>query len=570
MASTIDGLPRVRPEDVGCDPKDIQAFLDEATAASDIELHGFMLYRSGGVAAEGWAWPYQPDLPHMLHSATKSFTSVAVGLAVHEGFFKLDDLVVSFFPDRVPKDASEYLYRMTVEDVLTQTSGHGHGESGGEWRSIETSWIDKFFSVPVDFEPGTKFTYSSATSFMLSAIISKTTGQPVRDFLEPRFFRPLGIKVVTWDIGPEGINPGGNGISCLTSDFLKLGVLHLQKGQWNGKQILPKEWVEAANKSQRGNEYGYHWWTDSEGSAWASGMFGQFAVVYPQHDAVLVTNAAVPSGARPLQALIHRHFPRILKDKAAVQESPEATQQLEKTIAALRVLPVFQKAPPSSGQQAVNRERFVAKDNEDGVVSFSLDFKSDSLCVFSLQDARGSHRVQVGLDDWLWGSTSISGAKLHHGYESTTVPVVAGGVWTAENTFEITMQYSEMAFCDKVLINFAKNYTTAKLERSVNVNSFGTRRPAVWASVLVKGDELQSSDFGIEESKATFSTGESTIGVLLDNPATRTILLEEVPDVVNNPRIDKGRLYTFDIIAHHIPGLDHETLARINKKLAQL
>jgi hypothetical protein len=300
-------------------------------------------------------------------------------------------------------------------------------------------------------------------------------------------------------------------------------------------------------------------------------MFGQFAVVYPQHDAVLVTNAAVPSGARPLMNLIHRHFPAILKDKAASQSSPEAQQQLETTLGALRVLPVFQKTPPqNSAIKVINQERFVTKDNKDGVISFALDFHSDSLCVFHLQDNRGFHRVQVGLDNWLEGYTSLSGAKLHHGYESAMLRTVAGGVWKTEESFEITIQYPEMAFCDTVLLTFSNNYITAKLERSVNVNSFGTRRPAVWASILVKGDELQSEDFGVERGKTKYSTGETTIGELIDNPATRAILMEEIPNIVNHPRIEKGRPYTFDIIAHHLDGLDHDTLARINKRLAEV
>jgi hypothetical protein len=176
----LDGLNRAPSESVGVNPEDIMNFLDDAEN-SRIELNSFMLYRSGSVIAEGFWWPYRSDLPHMLHSATKSFVSVAVGLAIQEGYFSLDSIVTSFFPDHVPKNASPHLLSMTVEDLLTQTSGQAQGSSGGEWRWIKTSWIDEFFKIPVPDKPGTSFRYTSATSFMLSAIISRTTGQTIRE-----------------------------------------------------------------------------------------------------------------------------------------------------------------------------------------------------------------------------------------------------------------------------------------------------------------------------------------------------------------------------------------------------
>lgn len=563
-----DGLQRAAPETAGVNPKDIIAFLEDAKKCN-VELHNFMLYRAGAVIAEASWWPYQSNLPHMLHSATKSFLSAAVGLAIDEGFFQLDTKVVDVFPDRVPSDGSPNLSAMTVEHLLTQTSGHDHGVSGGEWRSIESSWIDEFFSLPVLHKPGIEFVYTSATSFMLSAIITKTTGQTVRDFLEPRLFRPLGIKLLKWDIGPgpEYICPGGNGISCLPSDFLKLGILHLQKGKWQGRQILPEAWVESATTSQRGNAHGYHWWTNSDGQYWASGMFGQFAVVFPEHDAVLITTGAVPQGASRLRDVMWRHFPRMFEVPS--EDQNESVQTLSGYTAGLRVLPTFQPShlDRKGIEDRISMERFSAKQNDDAIFSFALDFHEDH-CIFHLQDTRGFHQLRVGLEDWQKSETTLTGARLHHGYEPGRLPVVAGGRWSSEDTFTIKMQFIETAFGDEITIRFMDDYTIASLDRKVNVNSFSTRRPTVFGAILVSGDELSSKKFqDITKAKMEYSTSTTTVGQLLDNSETRQILLEEIPSILDNPRLEKAREYTLDLIVRYAR-LDMSDLARIDKRLA--
>ncbi|CAK7215109.1 hypothetical protein SBRCBS47491_002370 [Sporothrix bragantina] len=483
--STIydDGLAGASPESAGIRSADISAFLDDLET-SGVEVHTLMLYRAGSVVAEGSWWPYRADRPHMMHSATKSFLSVAVGLAIEEGFFALDSKVVDIFPEQAASATTEIsanLGAMTVKDLVTQTSGHAHGVSGGQWRSIATSWIAEFFKLPAVHTPGTKFVYTSATSFLLSAIISTTTGMSVREFLEPRFCQPLGIKLLAWDVGPDNICSGGNGISCLPSDFLKLGILHLQKGKWNGKQILPVPWTTAATTSQRGNPYGYHWWTSPEGPYWASGFFGQMCYVFPEHDAVLVTTSAVPHDV---------------------------------------------------GLQGTHVE----------------------------------------------GITTLSGAKLHHGYEYPSMRVVATAAWTKPDTLQMVLQFVESAFRDTITVRFfidknGSTSTLAQLDRSVNVNSFKTQRPPLFGAVLRTGKELASPQLKavMDAAKATmrFSTSGSTVGELLSHPASKAILEQEIPDIMQNPRIDKARMFTLDLIMRHA-GLTEEDLARINKKLAAI
>ena len=184
-----DGLPRISPGEAGVDPRAVLDFIDRVFA-KNLQLHSFMLFRGGHVVAEGWSWPYRRNRPHMMHSLTKSVTACGVGIAIDEGNFSLDDKVISFFPDELPAEVNENLEAMTVRDLLTMQSGHAKSVSGSVFRQIDTSWVAEFFRIPVVFEPGSHFVYSSALSFMLSAIVTATTGQSVREYLEPRVFRP--------------------------------------------------------------------------------------------------------------------------------------------------------------------------------------------------------------------------------------------------------------------------------------------------------------------------------------------------------------------------------------------
>lgn len=478
MVSAIDGLPRVRPEIEGVDPQAIIGFLDDVKAAG-LELHSFMLARHGNVIAEGWWSPYRADRPHMMHSLTKSVAVSGVALALKEGRFKLDDKVISFFPDELPPQVSDNLAAMRVRDLLTMQTGHEKEISGSVWRQIKTSWVAEFLKVPVVYKPGTKFVYTSAASFMLSAIVTKVTGQTLRDYMEPRFFKPLGITGLTWDVGPGRINPGGNGLTWKTADSLKLAMLYAQKGQWNGQQILSPEWVEAASTLQAGNQddpddrYGYQWWIGPGKAYYALGLFTQMAIVFPEHDAVLAITAAI-DGSKKLKPLIWKHFPTAFGELDRA-DNDNGYAALKGRTDNLSLLPVL-GAPSSPIAAEISGKTFTAAPNAEGITAMSLSFDGDH-CIFKLTDARGEHQVDVGLGRWVEGRTSMTGNKLHHQYQPDSMVVVAGGQWTAPDTLEMTWQFAETAFRDTVTCRFAGNAMT--FDRKVNINSADLFLPTV-------------------------------------------------------------------------------------------
>ena len=178
---------------------------------------------------------HAPTPAHALFSLSKSFTSTAVGLAVAEGKLSIDDPVLKFFPDEAPADPSANLKAMRLSDLLRMSTGHQTEPP----RQPNEPWAKTFLAHPVPFKPGTHFLYNTSATYMLSAAVQKATGQTVLDYLKPRLFEPLGIEKPTWEASPQGISAGGYGLSVRTEDIAKFGQLYLQKGKWQGKQLVP-------------------------------------------------------------------------------------------------------------------------------------------------------------------------------------------------------------------------------------------------------------------------------------------------------------------------------------------
>ncbi|WP_437938173.1 serine hydrolase domain-containing protein [Sorangium sp. So ce341] len=474
-----DGLARSAPEAQGISSDAILAFLEEVEQAK-LELHSFMLMRNRHVVAEGWWWPYGSGRVHITHSLTKSVTSVAVGLAIDEGRFGFDDKVVSFFPESVPADASANMRAMTVHDLLTMQTGHEQETSGSMWRPIKTSWVAEFFKIPVPHKPGTKFVYTSAASFLLSAIISKTTGQPMADYLKPRFFEPMGIDNWRWDTSPGRINPGGNGLSWTTAASLKLGALHAQMGEWNGHRVLSEKWVRAATTKQVEHAeygYGYQWWMGPGGAYYALGLFSQLAIVFPKHDATLAIFGAIrPSSS--LRSIIWRHFPAAL-GAAALPPSPAAARLNDRTTRLrLRLPPLVKTDSPLAA--GISGKRFSLQPNDQTVAWLSFDF-TEGACTYRMCDEGGEHSITAGFTEYLEQDTSMTGHRLHHEYRPDRMRVVAGARWLAPDRLEMTWQFVESAFRDTVLCTFTTD--SVAVDRSVNLNSDITRLPTLRGSL---------------------------------------------------------------------------------------
>jgi len=294
--------------------------------------------RHGKVIAEGWWKSEAADKPHILNSVSKSFNSTAVGLAIADGKLNLDDPVLKFFPDDAPAEPSENLKAMKVRDLLTMTCGH---ETEPKSASGAPS-VKQFLAHPVPHKPGTHFLYNTMGSYTLSAIVTKVTGQTSLDYLKPRLFEPLGMENPRWDASPEGNSLGGYGLYLRTEDIAKLGQLFLQKGKWQGRQLVPQAWVEQATCKQVPNDqeshskigsdwkegYGFQFWRCRHNAYRADGAGGQFIVVMPEQDAVVAITAATGNMQGELNVIWDKLLPAFhdgaLPADAAGQEKLKA------------------------------------------------------------------------------------------------------------------------------------------------------------------------------------------------------------------------------------------------------
>jgi len=337
-------LPRSTPEAEGVSSAGVEDFLKAADSNVRV-LHSFMLLRHGKVVAEGWWQPHSAGELHVMHSFSKSVSCTAAGFAIAEGKLKLDDPVVKFFPDYVPADASANLRAMTIRDLMTMTSGHEK-----EPKFVEgPDWLKTFFNAPVPHAPGTHFLYNSANIYVLSAIVQKVTGQTLLDYLRPRLFEPLGIDHPVWELSPQGFNLGFAGLHLRTEDVAKYGQFYLQKGQWNGQQLLPAAWAEASVSKQVPNDegtgarhdtdsrqgYGYCFWLARHGAYRASGAYGQFSFVMPEQDAVLAITANASSMEKVPPIILDRLLAAF--HAGALPADPSAQASLQRTIEALAI-----------------------------------------------------------------------------------------------------------------------------------------------------------------------------------------------------------------------------------------
>ena len=477
---TITQIPRSTPEEQGVSSAAVLKFLK----AVDKQIHGihsFMLLRHGVVVAEGWWSPYAPGYPHMLFSLSKSFTSTAIGLAVAEGRLSVDDRVLSFFPEQAPAEPDDNLKAMCVRHLLSMSTGHAKDTTERMTMRRDRDWVKGFLALPVENTPGAPFVYNSGASYMLSAIVQKVTGMKMVDYLKPRLFEPLGIEQFDWETCPKGINTGGWGLSLKTEDIARFGQLYLQKGLWDGKQILPSFWVEQATAKQVSNGddpnsdwaqgYGFQFWRCRFGFYRGDGAFGQYCMVIPEKDAVL----AITAGIDDMQSVLNLVCDDLLYafEKGSLPADPAASKALKKKLARLSLpLPTGISQPRIAAQ--VSGKTFIFEPNEQKIKSVTFDF-SEQGNTLTIQAGRRKHRVSCGVEKWLDGAGPGLGPRFLR-FGDLSLPVKASGAWKTEDTYLVTMHFIETPFCQTMTCHFTGEQV--EIASAVNVSFYGPKEMA--------------------------------------------------------------------------------------------
>lgn len=456
-------LPRsIRPFNF-IDSQGIEGFLN-ALEAENVELNSLMILVHGEVVFETWYEPYRPEIPHSMHSFTKGLTSTAIGFLVEEGRVTLDDPVISYFRDKAPESPSENLKKMKLSHLLTMTCGHEKEPP----RNGISDYISNFLNWPVPYEPGTHFYYNSMGTYMLTAVLKKVTGQNLTQYLRPRLFGPLGIYDVTCDQCPMGVENGGGGCYLRTEDMAKVAQFYLKEGEWNGRQLISKEWIRQAVSVQFKDSYdhmfpykedwkcgyGYCFWRCSVPGLYRfDGSFGQFGIVIPQKDAVVVTTASDALPERILAAVWKYIVPAIGNGN-----DREGWERLRKNLSGLKmrwcrpehlvsscegtmaekISGVKLYFPPNSDSMIPKWRRdqkpqpSYVKFSEEGVKWCRLSFEQNT-CYLDYSENGIRNKIQVGLN----GNLKYGLLKSNY----TDFPVAAAGSWNGDTQFRIDIRF---------------------------------------------------------------------------------------------------------------------------------
>ncbi len=477
MVFTVENdLKRTSPEQQGIASSAVLQFVD-ALENQIPGIHSFMLLRHGSVIAEAWWSPYGYEHPHMMYSLSKSFTSTAIGLAVNENLLSIDDPVLSFFPDEAPDEVSALLQQMQVRHLLSMSTGHDVDSWPHMVNRPDDNWIKGFLEVPVLHTPGTHFVYNTGATYMLSAILQKITGMKLVDYLQQPLFEPLGISKPTWQESPQGINLGGTGLSIKTEDIARLGQLYLQKGMWQGNQIVPEAWVSEATTMHVSNSnsgqmdwaqgYGYQFWRCHHNAYRGDGAFGQYCIVMPDQDAVL----AITSGLdlldmqQPLNLVWDILLPAM--QSGTLPDDPAAYDTLVNRLGSLSMLPV-QGESTSPLVAQVSGQIYQVDTNDLTLETIAFSF-TEAGCAITLKTATDTETILCGYDVWQRAQTTLFKQRLLFDQTKTAT----SGAWADEDVFTMVFRLYETPFYYTVSCHFTGDDLI--IESQVNISMESTK-----------------------------------------------------------------------------------------------
>ncbi|MCE1252711.1 MAG: beta-lactamase family protein [Anaerolineae bacterium] len=427
------------PEAQGIDSSAIAAMLEQIHAGSPY-VHSFLLIRNGTLVSEAYFAPVTRAHDHILFSTTKSILSALIGISIDEGFIKnVEQKVIDYFPQIKKLNPDKNLDKLKIKHLLSMTSGHAFQVSPNPYQSPPVDWVEKFLGNPVNpilYEPGSTFLYTSGAPHTLSAILQQTTGKTAAEYAAEKLFKPLGITGYDWLSDQNGITFGNSWLRLKPSDMARLGYLYLNRGLWNGKQIIPQQWVNQSTQKQietRGVQinaaeqdgYACLWWMNSFDGYAAHGYGGQFIFVVPALNLVAVFTGGFDDDVFDSPYKLMRDFiiPGV-KQTFPLPEAPKAYQNLQDWLD--RISKVTSKAvtPLPEIARKLSGKTFVFPDQ----TRISFTFNHSAEYDYQVNTAAGGLTFHGGLDD-VYRLNDINNGL----YSSNIVAVK--GYWQDETTF---------------------------------------------------------------------------------------------------------------------------------------
>jgi CubicO group peptidase (beta-lactamase class C family) len=457
------GWPTSPPEAQGLD-SDKLAELVLAIRERNIAVHRLLIVRNGYLVADATFYPYDGQAPHNVASVTKSLMTTLIGIAVDQGKLDLDDTLLSFFPDRAIANRDARKETITVRHLVSMSSGLDCTAEADErtLREMVASpdWVQFSLDRRAAWAPGSRFVYCSPAIHLLSPILQQATGMMALEFARQYLFAPLGFGEVLWPQDPQGYYDGWADVSMQAQDMAKLGLLFLNHGQWDGKQIVSRQWVEAATQAQMATDddpYGYGWWIEPavKGGFRADGRGGQHIFVLPEWDMILVSTGGgfemdeIAEGLRASFADFERPLPA----------NPEGVARLEAALAAARQAPApGPVAPLPEIARAISGQTYVFDPNPAALDSITITFDGSAEAQFvSVSNGRVLSSGPIGLDGVYRFSPGPDGRPLAH-----------RGAWIDPQTF--FLEYDGITNNDHSLFEFRfeGEQVTAKVQETAH------------------------------------------------------------------------------------------------------
>lgn len=455
---------KATPEECGISSKNIIDFVEAmCQGEKDQETHSFMMLRHGKLVFEGYFAPYTKETEHMEYSVSKSFTSIAIGFLADEGKLNVDDYIYTYFPELIKDDINKENLKIKIHDLLSMSFGQQGGavHESQKRKDMSTAMLYDFFYRGKDLDCGKMFRYDSYGTYMLAALVKQITGENVVEYLMPRLFEPLDIPKPYYVKDDIGINIGYSGMRLRLRDLAKVGQVYLDGGVWEGKQLIPANWVKLATQKHISTEncntgldwkegYCYQFWKGRYNTTRLCGAYGQMCVIMPDYDAIFVINSGYDNNK--LGYILESFYENIMfnmKD-SPLPEDKEACAKLDDVLAGLCLTFEYSDMSPMAG--IINGNTYELA-NEGKYKSVKFDFTKDEVKVSLISD-NSTFEFGAGFSKPVFAMAQGTYFCVP-GREDDT-PIAATAVWHTKKDLEITLRFIGSPSIVKIVADFSK------------------------------------------------------------------------------------------------------------------
>ncbi len=453
---------KTTPEKEGLSSEGIAAMMDGLKKAQ-LAMHSVLIMRHGEIVAEGYAEPFDKDSLHRMYSVSKSFVGIAIGVLESEGKISINDTIDKYFPDYVTEKTDKRIAGTKIVDLLRMASPFRKGSTYKG--NVDMDWTATFFTAPVGKEPGTEYLYDTSATHILGVIVERVTGMDFLEYLKQKALLKMGFSENSWCVkSPEGYAWGGSGVMCTTRDLALFAQLVMRKGEYNGEQLLPRAYTEAAtqkqidnsregNTSYYGQGYGYQIWITEYGFAFL-GMGDQLAICVPEKDLLFVCtadNQGNSTSRRTIFDLFETHILANAED-APLPENSVGVEKMEKALADMEI-PHQLGLSSTDKADEINGVTFTCQDKNAKISSFCLDFLETGEGVFTYVTPRGEKQLRFGIRRNVMGvldEPQYSGEAINHpagrGYRS-----LCSAAWETPTILVIKVQVIDDYFGNMTL-----------------------------------------------------------------------------------------------------------------------